>query len=208
MKRKIIGILVCTLLITIAIPMVSGIEQKPQIMSPGMIDQQQPNNGQIHWLPGGVPNWQQFYNRGEILEEVELHFGCWYSGSYDVTLSIEDTVGGTLLTSVTYQAAAFPLNVQTWFTFDVPDVKLTQGQIYYMVIRFDPGSEYGWSGDNGNPYPLGISSRTAPDWDYAFRTIVNKPLPKSVNTPFLNFLESHPNLFPLLQRLFQRLGLQ
>lgn len=76
-----------------------------------------------------------------------------------------------------------------------------------MVIKFDPGSEYGWSGDFGNPYPLGMSSHAAPDWDYAFRPIVNKPIPKTFNTPLLNFLENHPNLFPLLQLLLQRLGL-
>ena len=31
---------------------------------------------------------------------------------------------------------------------------------------------------------------------------------KTINNPFLNFLQSHPNMFPLLQRLLQRLGLQ
>jgi len=141
------------------------------------------------------------------LEEVELHFGCWYSGSYDVTLSIVETLAGPALTTVTYPASAFPLDVQTWFTFDVPDVKLKQGKIYYLVIKFDPGSEYGWSGDVGNPYPLGTSSNTNPDWDYAFRTIVNKPIPKAINSPLLKFLENHPNLFPILQLLLQRLGL-
>jgi hypothetical protein len=37
------------------------------------------------------------------------------------------------------------------------------------------------------------------------KTPRNKPY---INTPFLNFLQSHPNLFPILQRLLQRLGLQ
>jgi len=207
MKRKIVGILVCTLLIATAIPIASGIAQKRIEMAPSVIDAQQNSTNQIHWLPGGVANWQQFYNRGEILQEVILHFGCWYGGSYDVTLAINETLTGPTVTSVTYQASDFPLDMQTWFVFDVPDVKLKQGKIYYMVITFDPGSEYGWSGDYGNPYPLGASSHTAPDWDYAFKTIVNKPIPKTYNSPLLNFLEKHPNLFPLLQLLLQRLGL-
>jgi len=38
MKRKIVGILVCMLLIATAIPIVSGIENKLQMLSPGMID--------------------------------------------------------------------------------------------------------------------------------------------------------------------------
>jgi hypothetical protein len=31
---------------------------------------------------------------------------------------------------------------------------------------------------------------------------------KAINTPFLNFLQSHPNMFPLIQRILQRLGQQ
>jgi hypothetical protein len=31
---------------------------------------------------------------------------------------------------------------------------------------------------------------------------------KSINSPFLIWLQSHPNMFPILQRLFQRFGLQ
>jgi hypothetical protein len=38
--------------------------------------------------------------------------------------------------------------------------------------------------------------------------IVNMPRTKAINTPFLNFLQSHPNMFPIIQRLFQRFGLQ
>jgi hypothetical protein len=36
---------------------------------------------------------------------------------------------------------------------------------------------------------------------------VTMPRNKIVNNPFLNFLQSHPNLFPLLQKLKQNLGL-
>ena len=33
---------------------------------------------------------------------------------------------------------------------------------------------------------------------------VSMPRNKAINTPFLNFLQSHPNLFPLLQKIFQQ----
>jgi hypothetical protein len=37
----------------------------------------------------------------------------------------------------------------------------------------------------------------------------NVPRNRAHNTPFLNFLQNYPNMFPILQRLlFQRLGLQ
>jgi hypothetical protein len=38
--------------------------------------------------------------------------------------------------------------------------------------------------------------------------IITVPRSRAINTPFLNFLENHPNLFKLMQLLFQRLGLQ
>jgi len=37
--------------------------------------------------------------------------------------------------------------------------------------------------------------------------IVTMPRYKAINNPFLSFLQNHPNMFPLLQMLFQRLGL-
>jgi hypothetical protein len=203
MKKKIIGILVCTLLIAIAIPMVSGNNQKQQLNFPYVIDAQQNNTNQIHWLPGGVPNWQTFYNQGEKLLKVELHFG-YYGGTSDVTFSILENLSSAPLTVVTYQASSFPPDVQTWFTFDVPDVELDQGRWYTMVIFFEPGSEYGWSGDFGNPYPLGVSSHTSSDWDYAFKTIVNKPKPKIISTSILQmFFERFPNMFPLLRQMLK-----
>jgi len=199
MKKKILGIFVCMLLIAIAImPLVSAIGNK---LPRSIVDQEQPNTNQIDWLEHTVPNWQQFVNQGNILEAVEIHIGCWFSGSADITLSIEETVGGTSLTDVTYQASDFILDAQVWFTFDVPDVKLKRNKTYHIVLRFDKGSEYGWSGDNGDPYPAGGSSHPDIDWDYAFRTIVDKSKPVNINTFFLRFLENHPRMFPILRHL-------
>ena len=42
------------------------------------------------------------------------------------------------------------------------------------------------------------------DWCYVHATKKSR----EVNTPFLNWLDNHPNMFPLLQLLLQRLGLQ
>ena len=36
---------------------------------------------------------------------------------------------------------------------------------------------------------------------------VNMPRNKAINTPLLNWLQSHPNIFPIIQRLLHRLGL-
>lgn len=174
MRRKLLCAILCTLLIAIAaLPVIGGtdVEKEPTpVLS--VVDQQQTNTAEVHWLDYGVANWQQFVNHGYVIEEVDCHIGCYYSGSADITLSIEKTLGSAL-TYVTYPATALPDNTQAWFTFDFPDVNLTYGEMYYIVIRFGIGSEYGWSGAYGDPYPPGESSRS-PQWDYAFKTIVNR----------------------------------
>ena len=219
MKKKIIGVFVCILLIAIAItPLVSAIENKLPLPR-SIIDQEQPNTGKIHWLEHTVPNWQQFVNQGNMLEKVELHIGCYYGGSADIKLSIEETVGGTSLTDVTYLATDLPDNTQAWFTFDVPDVKLERNKMYHIVLRFGIGSEYAWSGDNGDPYPAGGSSHPDVDWDYAFRTIVDKSkisseveseqshsffMPRNqeiIHSIFMMLLERFPNAFPILRHI-------
>lgn len=200
-KKNTISIFVCMLLIATAIlPLVSALETRSPLLAPGVVDQQQPNTPELHWLEPNALHWQQFVNQGNTLEEVELHIGCWYSGSESITLSIQD-LWGTNLTHVTYQASDLPLDGQAWFTFDVPDVKLIRGQPYYICLYFNPESEYAWSGSHNDPYPAGDSSHTDQDWDYAFKTIVDKSKPVNINTLFLRFLENHPHLFPILRHL-------
>ena len=46
-----------------------------------------------------------------------------------------------------------------------------------------------------------------PVWDEDSCYVHCSEKSREINTPFLNFLDSHPNMFPLLQRLLQRLGL-
>jgi len=174
MKTKIVGILIATLLIaSMIIPIASSIAAN-KLFAPVVIDQEQTDASEEHWLEWGVPNWQSFVHNGEMLEEVELFFGCWFSGSADITLSIEESVGGPKLTQITHQATDFPLDVCNWFTFDVSDVMLNKNQIYFIVLRFDIGSEYCWHGVHGDPYTPGSSSHPDADWDYAFKTIVDK----------------------------------
>jgi len=174
MKRKTIGIFLCTLMFaSVALPVIgtSDVEKETApVLS--VVDQQQTNTAEIHWLYGGVDNWQQFVNHGNMIEKVDCHIGCYYSNSPDITLSIEKVIG-TPVTSVTYPATALPFDHQDWFTFDFPDVNLTYGETYHIVIRSYSGSEYAWSGAYGDPYPAGLSSRSA-QWDYAFKTIVDR----------------------------------
>ncbi|GAG79513.1 unnamed protein product, partial [marine sediment metagenome] len=58
-------------------------------------------------------------------------------------------------------------------------------------------------------YILKAKAKDVYDEESGWGTLtVTMPRNKAINTPFLNFLQSHPNMFPLLQLLIQRLGLQ
>ena len=176
-KNK-IGIFVCLLLIITAIvPVVNSITIKKEKMQ-GVIDQHQDLIPNIDWLLGGGKHYQEFVNQGKTLKEVQLHMGCYFSGSYDITIAIEKPLGSKI-TQVTLNANWFTMDTMKWYTINLPDKILSRGQNYFITVQFDPGSEYAWSGSYGNPYGAGTSSKD-PDWDYAFRTIVDKS--KNKNT--------------------------
>ena len=46
-----------------------------------------------------------------------------------------------------------------------------------------------------------------PAENYSIPVYLKTPRSKAINNPFLNWLQSHPNLFPLLQKLLHHLGL-
>ena len=197
MKTKIFCIIIMTLFITTAIPIISGTEINKMI-SPGVTDQKQTDTSETDFLENGVPHWQQFINHGNMIEEVDVHIGCWYSGSADITLSIRETVGGSILTKKTHKATDLPDNHQDWFTFDVdPNIKLQPNKMYYIVIEFGGSSEYEWSGAHGDPYPAGVSSHPDWDWDYAFITTVDK---KSKTISYE--IENYPLIFQMFQKFF------
>lgn len=175
MKKKILGILICIIFIFAALVPITGSLSlnKTKTNSPGVIDQSQNLITTPDWLEGGVPHYQEFVNKGNILEEIQLHMGCYFGGSYDMTISIEKPLSNKLC-FVTLNAAMFPNNMMDWMTINLPDIQLNRNQNYFIVVQFDPGSEYAWSGDNTDPYPAGGSSNPDPNWDYAFRTIVDK----------------------------------
>ena len=205
--KKIIGILVTMLMIgAIVLPVVGSLNvSNCPVKSPSVIDQEQPDTSETHFIQGGIPHSQEFINQGNKIEKVEVHIGHYYGGSPPMTLSIEKPLGNKL-TFVTLTTADIPDHAQNWCTFDFPDVALDKNVKYYIVIQSDVGSEYAWSGAHGDPYPAGASSHPDLDWDYAFRTIVDKSRPRAINKPFLNILQSFSDLFPILKILLHRLG--
>ena len=175
MKKKIIGILIVALLIATTIPAIGnintiGFSNKFPATIQEVKDQYQESCGtEEYWLQcNPSKNWQQFVPTMANHVRVELHAGEWCQCSYPITLTIERPLG-TVHTSKTLIYSDFPYNQNGWVSFDIPDVILTPGNQYYLVLTFDCGSEYGWSGSTGNPYPNGASSEGG-TIDYCFRT--------------------------------------
>ena len=131
---------------------------------------------------------------------VEVLIKQGYEGSPDLTMYIEDSSGSPLV-SLDKQATDIP-DVCKWVDFDIDDVELVPGDTYRIHLKFDLGGEYAWCGANGDPYPAGDSDLGA-QWDWCFRTYVDKSKSFNINQLFLRFLENHPHMFPILRQLLR-----
>jgi hypothetical protein len=180
MKGKIIPILVMTLLIATVVSVTGEINEKSSSIDKNdveisirgeVLDQYQENCGECEYFEVSV--WQQFVPTISKLLRVEVCVAQWYISPYDLTLSIEKPLGN-VLTSKSLPATSIPESYCDWVSFDVPDIMLTIGDIYYIVLSCSPyETEYGWCGIGGNPYTKGESDKH-PDWDWCFRTFADQ----------------------------------
>lgn len=110
--------------------------------------------------------------------------------TYDYTTKTVDPDGGQVKYGWDWNGDKIP---DEWTSLYDSDVLIT--------------TSHTWE-EQGN-YDIRVKAR---DEDY-FESVwsdpfpVNMPRSRSINRPFLQFLENHPNMFPLLQRIIQRLGL-
>jgi len=136
---------------------------------------------------------------------------------FDVTVSIRKNLDGSDLTSVSVSASKL-YEYSGYHVFDFQDIKVIENDTYYIVVRVLPGDpmHYSLAGRADNSYERGehlISSDYGQTWhinqfisDLFFATYgYNSGKAKAINTPILNFLKNHPNIFPLLQKLVQQL---
>ena len=139
-----------------------------------------------------------------------------------ITVSIRDALDGNDLAVKTVDADLIKMNNrETWLMFDFPDITVTPETTYFIVCSVDGGianESILWFFNINNQYERGIAwfsvdsgltwfdEEDFPDWpqmDYCFITYFQEP-PKNkpyINSPFLQFLENHPHLFPLLRQL-------
>ena len=206
--RKIVGILLVTLLIVAtALPVVgiTNVKETLKVVEPAqllVLDQAQEHSDECAWLSYGVSEWQEFLNRGNQIMSVELYMynSAPHEDGY-VRLSIEKPLG-TILTKKELSCDDIaPGYADIWFSFDVdPDVKLGKGQKYYIVLYYEGPCELCWHGCHDDLYPDGDSSKGG-GWDYCFRTYVDKS--KSMNTPLFSFFQQYPILYQLFQRVLR-----
>lgn len=117
--------------------------------------------------------------------EVFLHVATRVAGGI-VTLSIRSDLDGPDLTSVTKNQGSFPqLN---WSTWDVPDIAVTPGSTYYIVLADDDGDlmwRMWYPGEyaNGQDYVWTGTAWNSAGYDMNFRVIGGElaptPLTKS-----------------------------
>ncbi len=124
--------------------------------------------------------WQSFIpSRTGALSRVELFL---QSPSIDsVTANVQifrgEGISGQLLAE---SSIILQFGVGRWYstTFDAPP-QVVPGSQYTIFVTYPPGSIVNTSGEQGNPYPLGITSQCTHgvgcQWDIAFRTYLQAP---------------------------------
>jgi hypothetical protein len=169
---------------------------------------------------------QEFKPTKDKLTAVALDLFKYNSPSgIELTVSIRDDLKGIDLTTITIDADEADIKSSgTWVLFDFTDISVTPETTYYIIcnatgaVLFDI---YMWFIDVYDKYDRGIpwfSYNSGKTWmiledpnyyqpDFSFITYFKKPLNFANNKPVLDFLQGHPNIFPMLQQLMVRFGL-
>ena len=208
MKKKIIGILVMTLLIATMFPIATG-ETCP-IQWP---DQKQTEYDDTGWLVNeNYQVAQSFVPTKDVLSQVRIFISKQGDPDVELIVAIREDLSGDDLTYKSINPYFGGENYD-WFTFDFDDITVTPGEIYYIIAQADECDKdncYAWiCAEDDNAYPNGRAYGSddrgqtweSRDMDCCFITYSTKS--KSTNTPFLQFLENHPLIYQLLQRFLK-----
>ena len=240
MNRKILGILVMTLLIGTAMTTIAVNEKNYNFSESRSF---KPVDVPDSWLEGAdqyqtddyaygmiiSPLYhvaQEFKPTKEDLTAVALYFfNIDAPSNTDITFSIRDSLDGSDLTTKTINADdKIKKKGGTWVMFDFDDITIIPEETYYIICYASDGGDvnntYCWFFDVANKYDRGIAYQSddsgetwydledigeGPEWegiDLCFITYFQEPPKnKAINSPFLQFLENHPHMFPLLRQI-------
>jgi len=218
MKKKIVGIFVCTLLIATTYPVFS-IEMNNEVISnkaspdylpvkwKGLDQVQDINCGHGFFIGPPVLGAQEFKPSKDKLIGIELWIYRWMEPPSDleITVSIRDSLNGSDLTVTT--VSADQIETEEWVLFDFDDITVTPGNTYYIICSGGGSIEIGcfcWYFGINNPYKNGIAWRSwddganwsdLEDWnpeypqiDLCFKTYHSKPRTKTFDINQLNWL--------------------
>jgi len=184
MKKKIVGILVMTLLIVTAYSSL-GLEENTSIIFKNYIEfESQPPPAS--WLKGSdqkqtthckngfvvqpsIIMAQEFKPTKDILTAVALNLFEFGEAPQDIeiTLSIREELEGNDLAIININADSEKITKRSsWELFDFDDITVIPEEIYYIVCTADGGgldnNTYCWLFDIGNKYDRGIA------WQYNY----------------------------------------
>jgi hypothetical protein len=170
MQRKPVIVLICIILSSLMIilsPQSTSISIK-NFFSEKIDQSQERDEGAV-----SIRNmeWQEFVPVVKKLLRVEVKIKIGDGETTSIRLSIEQPLG-TILSSTELPASEIP-TTPDWVSFDMQDITLKPGEIYYIKLSTSSNALYYWCGASNNPYPNGVSSKGA-NWDWCFRTYADK----------------------------------
>lgn len=166
MNKKIIGIIIITLLIGTTFSAV-GLPIKKVFAE--IIDQQNSTHDINTFVIENVIRAQSFVPTKNKLTRIELFICREGSINSDLVVSIREDLHGSDLCTVTKQANQIPSGTvsQDWIEFDFEDIQITVGNKYYIICSTTEGnldSAYVLGMAKNDPYPHGDA------WEYGVFT--------------------------------------
>ena len=220
MKTKIVGILVCTLLIATTIPVIGINENGSNSISSTFTginrNEFEPQDVPPEWLEGAdqyqtddyaygmviCPDFhvaQEFKPTKEDLTAVALYFfNLEAPSNTDITVSIRDSLDGVDLTTKTINADDKKIRTSRWVMFDFDDITIIPEETYYIVCYASDGVAdncYCWLFDVGNKYDRGIayqSLNSGETW-YDLEDAFGDPEFLEIDLCFITYFQEPPD---------------
>ncbi len=199
--KKIYVTIVIGMLLILGTFVASGFNCKPSSGPLDVLDQFQETSDDCIWF--GPFAWQEFQPVGKKHLRVEVKIKQGYEQSPPLKMTLEQPLGN-VLTSVAVPATDIPSTCD-WVKFDFPDAVVDVANTAFINLSFEPGGEYAWCGANGDPYPQGTSSEGL-QWDWCFRTYVDKSKASPSTNPILLQLFTKTVLGQFLNNLLMRIS--
>lgn len=214
MKKKILGILLCIILIVTAI---LPLAVSKNIIKPDnpykldLVDQKQDQQDGFEYLWKDYQFAQSFKPSLPKLTKIYLNLLRLSQDGSTITVSIRENLDGTDLVTMSISSADVkPEKQWVWVEFDFDDIKVNPESTYYIVVASNDENPYfdyvAWGWHGGNPYQRGESYtrylsqswEENPDNDFCFQTYGAKPKLRESKS----FFEKFPILYQIFQKLF------